>query len=297
MGSWKACAGILAALGALLVCFGCQELQHRPGTGQLKFTLAAPTPPDPAKGGALAAPADRSPQAALPNFSACFGAQYSTLLSDISVRGTVTGPDMAPVVGAGHGTVTSDGLTVTATGIAAVDVPAGSNRTLVLETLDANTGAVDCGATVTGITVIPDATTDVGTVLLLGVGKLQFTLTWSIPGDMDLHVFTPAGFEIYFSQPSSPDGGILDHDDTSGTGPENIYWPNSKTPTDGTYYVCAVDFGINAPVNFTVKVSQLGNVLFTFTGSRSVANPTNCTGPGPDTVATVTVTGNTITFP
>ncbi len=83
------------------------------------------------------------------------------------------------------------------------------------------------------------------------VSALRFTLTWDRPGDVDLHVVTPGGREIYYGA-RTQDGGNLDRDDTTATGPENVFW--AASPPSGTYLVCVVPFSISAATNFTLSV-------------------------------------------
>ena len=68
---------------------------------------------------------------------------------------------------------------------------------------------------------------------------MRATLTWAGDCDLDLHVIDPSGTEIYFSNPSSPTGGVLDVDDIpssgdTGTHIENIFWPTGGAPR-GSY--------------------------------------------------------------
>jgi hypothetical protein len=99
----------------------------------------------------------------------------------------------------------------------------------------------------------------------VGEGSLEFTLTWDRPGDLDLHVVTPAGHEIYYGLRSA-DGGTLDVDDTMHTGPENVFW--SSAPPPGNYIVCVVPFAISTPVNYVVTVRRNGAMVQQWTGLR-----------------------------
>ncbi len=100
----------------------------------------------------------------------------------------------------------------------------------------------------------------------VGNGDLRFTLTWDRPGDMDLHVITPNNREIYFAARNF-DGGTLDRDDRTGTGPENVFWANSAQP--GTYVVCANPYGISSPTSFTLTIAQGGQVVRSVPGMRT----------------------------
>ena len=67
-----------------------------------------------------------------------------------------------------------------------------------------------------------------------GTGDVRATLTWAGDCDLDLHVVDPSGTEIYFSNPSSSTGGVLDVDDIpssgdTGTHIENIFWPTGRS--------------------------------------------------------------------
>lgn len=88
--------------------------------------------------------------------------------------------------------------------------------------------------------------------LCVGQGALRFTLTWDRPGDVDLHVVTPAGAEIFYGA-RTQSGGTLDRDDTTGTGPENVFW--AATPPAGTYLVCVVPFSISGPTSFRLSIA------------------------------------------
>lgn len=104
--------------------------------------------------------------------------------------------------------------------------------------------------------------------LCVGQGALRFTLSWDRPGDMDLHVVTPAGREIYYAS-RMQDGGNLDRDDTTQTGPENVFW--ASTPPPGTYLVCVVPFSISAATNFTLTVARAGVEGAPIRGSRATS--------------------------
>jgi hypothetical protein len=100
----------------------------------------------------------------------------------------------------------------------------------------------------------------------VGSGQLRISMTWSRPGDMDLHVVPPCGTEIYFARLSAC-GGTLDRDDIPGTGPENVFW--SGVPAAGTYLVCATPYGISGPTNFTVTVNRGPVEIQRWTGTRT----------------------------
>jgi hypothetical protein len=106
----------------------------------------------------------------------------------------------------------------------------------------------------------------------VGSGPLQVSLSFDNAVDVDLHVVTPNGSEIYYSNKSAG-GGSLDLDSNAGCNidrinNENIVWPDTSLPSVGTYKVL-VDYyqACNAsPVAYTVRVTNCG-VVSTYTGS------------------------------
>jgi len=119
-------------------------------------------------------------------------------------------------------------------------------------------------ASATNLTVPPG--------LNLGTGDVQVTLLWADGNDLDLHVIDPSGAEIYFSQPTSPTGGTLDHDDTAGctttgTHVENVFWPTGKAPP-GTYRVFVENYSsCGSPSRYTLKATAKGQVAISSSAS------------------------------
>jgi hypothetical protein len=107
----------------------------------------------------------------------------------------------------------------------------------------------------------------------IGSGELRFTLTWDRPGDLDLHVVTPEGREIFYRNHFG-NGGTLDHDDRTGTGPENIFWPS--TPPRGLYLVCVVPYQISGPTQFRLNIHRPGASPRVFHGTRARTNAGSC---------------------
>lgn len=94
-------------------------------------------------------------------------------------------------------------------------------------------------------------------------GVVQIGMRWNTNGtDIDLWVTDPSGERIFYQNPQSASGGFLDRDNTSGFGPENIYWRNGAP--DGTYRVQVHYFGCSSTcpsTQFFVSVSNgLGTV-------------------------------------
>ena len=112
----------------------------------------------------------------------------------------------------------------------------------------------------------------------VGQGTLRFTLTWSVNGDMDLHVTPPCGTEIYYGR-SAACGGVLDRDDTTARGPENIYWNAAYTP--GRYYVCPESYtGAVAYATWTLVVVRNGIEVARRTGVRGGTDGNIACGSG-----------------
>jgi hypothetical protein len=98
----------------------------------------------------------------------------------------------------------------------------------------------------------------------VGSGTLQASLSFDQNDDLDLHVVTPAGLDIYYGSRSF-NGGSLDLDSNAGcnidrVNNENIVWPSTSTPAPGKYAI-KVDFYRSCtgnPVNYAVKVINCG---------------------------------------
>jgi hypothetical protein len=108
--------------------------------------------------------------------------------------------------------------------------------------------------------------------LSLGSGDVQVTLLWADGNDLDLHVIDPSGAEIYFSNPKSPSGGTLDHDDTAGcsttgTHVENVFWPAGGAPP-GRYQLFVKNYtSCGAPSRYSVTAAVKGRTVVSVTGT------------------------------
>jgi hypothetical protein len=121
----------------------------------------------------------------------------------------------------------------------------------------------------------------------VGTGPLRITMTWDQPGDMDLHVITPAGTELSYANRTG-DGGELDRDDTRGTGPENIFWSTAAPP--GRYLICANAYSITQPTTFAITVDHSGTVTQNLRGQRAAsAGNRRCEPGSPDFVTEYSV--------
>jgi hypothetical protein len=124
-----------------------------------------------------------------------------------------------------------------------------------------------------GIHTVPqDCTT--GSVrsngVCVGQGLLRVTLSWTALSDFDLHVRTPAGHEVFYSNRTA-DGGKLDVDDCRGgtcLNPnkhvENIFFATEAPP--GEYEAWVVNYDGAAGGDFTIEVNG-GFAVPLFTGS------------------------------
>lgn len=85
---------------------------------------------------------------------------------------------------------------------------------------------------------------------------LRATLSWDGYGDLDLHMRNPSGQECYFLNPSIG-GMVLDVDNVSGFGPENISVVNQIT---GIYTVFVENFSATIGLSATVKIFKYNQV-------------------------------------
>lgn len=103
-------------------------------------------------------------------------------------------------------------------------------------------------------------------------GKIRASLIWNNRNDLDLHVTTPTGETIYYANTTSASGGTLDVDmNVNGESEkpvENIFWPESSSPTQGDYRVFVRLYGYHeepGPTEFTVELKH-GNEISRYTG-------------------------------
>jgi uncharacterized protein YfaP (DUF2135 family) len=128
-------------------------------------------------------------------------------------------------------------------------------------------------------------------------GDIQVSVSWDVDNDIDLHVVDPNGFELYWDQDVSPEGGLLDLDSNAacsqdGVDNENIVWPKGKA-IPGTYIVRVDNFDncLGAAVNYVVTVQKGDRPPQTFTGSFAAGDPGDAGGAGDGTLIT------TFTYP
>ena len=103
-----------------------------------------------------------------------------------------------------------------------------------------------------------------------GNGEITISLMWDSEDDLDLHVFTPNGMEIWHGD-KSWDGGFLDIDANSPDNMkdvpiENVYFPNPKS---GEYWIYVYNYEDRTPgksTNWIVRV-QVGDEEEIFSGT------------------------------
>lgn len=110
-----------------------------------------------------------------------------------------------------------------------------------------------------------------------GRGTLKINLKWNTTDDLDLHVFDPDGFEIYYNEKEHVCNGVKGQFDIDAnaatpytrTPQENIYWEEGKNAPIGKYKVQVVLFNKRDNVEnipFTVTIYPDKGETRTFTG-------------------------------
>lgn len=100
-------------------------------------------------------------------------------------------------------------------------------------------------------------------------GPLSFRLEWNGPADLDLHVRSPLGKEIWYVDPRSPSGGALhvdcnvEPDEVCEEPAETIKWPpNHAPPGTYEYWVRLMHpRGSPLPIVFSIEVLRGDHVL------------------------------------
>jgi hypothetical protein len=107
-------------------------------------------------------------------------------------------------------------------------------------------------------------------------GKLQITLSFDQPNDLDLHLIEPSNNEIYYGNPISSTGGYLDLDANAGcqidsVNIENIIYNDSVLIPWGTYKVYVKYFAqcvYGGTTNFTITTLYGGELIAPSTGTN-----------------------------
>ncbi len=91
---------------------------------------------------------------------------------------------------------------------------------------------------------------------------LRISLVWEVQQDIDLHVITPSGEELYYRNREGAYGGRFSQDGClqtrcdEGTNTEMVKW--NSTPNEGTYEIYAVNYGGGQAVNFQLDILNEG---------------------------------------
>jgi hypothetical protein len=134
--------------------------------------------------------------------------------------------------------------------------------------------------------LVSNVVTTVASVIRLGTGAIQISLSWNTATDQDLYVTEPSGNVISYLNPESQSGGRLDRDDTDGYGPENIFW--LETAPEGDYNVEVRDYEVTAtPNTFYLTINGYGQSR-TFNGTTQNGDAVN--------VVTFSLNGSNLTF-
>ena len=140
-------------------------------------------------------------------------------------------------------------------------------------TIDGTTTSIEIGGfEYTGGTDAPvDENTldDVLNSLEAGEGEITISMLWDSQDDLDLHVFTPDGSEIYYGNRDAQ-GGNLDIDANAGGNMmdnpvENVYF---SAPAGGTYMVRIKDYSDRSEgtTNYIVRIT-VGGQSQTYSGT------------------------------
>jgi hypothetical protein len=200
----------------------------------------------------------------------------SLLLSLLSPTGTVEGYVIDATTGSGLASVSvgvedanSYSATTDSIGFFSIEAPTGTQViTFYLSGFDFDPITV---------VVVDSETTSVsrGRIFaspILTSGEYRFVLSWGAePSDLDSHMLTPGGEEIYYSAKIGT-GLALDVDDTTAYGPETITITTQQTGTYGYFvYNYSGSPGI-ATSGAVVKVYNSSGLM------RSISIPTSGTG-------------------
>jgi hypothetical protein len=204
---------------------------------------------------------------------------------------TATVPATTDAINGGSVTVAVDGGSATITAVYVsvmgaagyweVTVPPGTSLADVLLTL-----AQQLPDAVTIVIEVTDGSGNISqpvTVMLsihhVGTGDVQVSVSWDVDNDIDLHVVDPNGFEVYWLDDVSPEGGTLDLDsnaacDLDHVRNENIVWPKGTAPR-GTYTIRVDNFEncTLTAASYVVTVQVTGQAPRTYAGAFAADDP------------------------
>lgn len=123
-------------------------------------------------------------------------------------------------------------------------------------------------------------------VISVGTGDVQVSVSWDVPSDVDLYVVDPDGEEIFYGNRSSSNGGELDLDSNaacsgSDARNENITWSEGTAPR-GEYTV-RLNYWAGcgqARTNWVVTVRVDGRPAESFTGYFAGSGNGGASGAG-----------------
>ncbi len=150
-------------------------------------------------------------------------------------------------------------------------MPSGAGNAAGFISGDASSGGTNDGSTGnTGGGLTESGINDQRNSQGAGSGEITITLMWDSKDDLDLHVFTPDGSEIWHGNKSAQ-GGTLDIDANNAQNIkdhpiENVYFPE---PVSGEYWVYVYNYEDRTPgqsTNWIVRV-QVGNEEEIFSGT------------------------------
>ncbi|GAA2170691.1 hypothetical protein GCM10009846_01980 [Agrococcus versicolor] len=162
-----------------------------------------------------------------------------------SVEIVVSADEPFSSVHVGVGPTSASSTTPTAwPGSYEIDLGAPTTSTSIVVTLSQSPPTTDFSVIVAvaddaGTTSSTDATAI--SVVEVGTGDVQVSVSWNEDVDADLYVVDPNGDTIYYGSTTSPSGGELDLDSNpscsiDGIRNENVTWPTGEAPS-GTYEV------------------------------------------------------------
>ncbi len=127
-------------------------------------------------------------------------------------------------------------------------------------------------------------------LIAVGTGQLQVSLSFDNEKDVDLHLIEPNGEKIYYGHRRSENGGELDLDSNpacsiDGVNNENIYYKEGAFVEPGEYKVYAVMYkncDASIATNYVVSVYYNGALIHTQDGSNPVSGtfPINAPSTG-----------------
>ena len=125
------------------------------------------------------------------------------------------------------------------------------------------------------------------TVISVGTGEVQFSISWDAQSDVDLWVTDANDFTVFYGDTISPQGGKLDLDSNAncnidGKRNENITWPFG-TPPSGEYRVQVKLYAAcgTPRSRFVLTVRREGMPPEVFTGELNGTTPVMQFGPFP----------------